>query len=327
MKFTVLVENQEACGLEGEHGLSLYIEYNGRKILLDAGQSAVFVRNAEKLGCDLAAVETAVLSHAHYDHAGGFETFFRVNQTASLYARAEGKAMDCWSIGEKQRYIGIPEQILREFPERFVWTNGLLQLCPGVWLVPHNTPELEKIGERTGMYRRRLIQSESYIGDEAVSEFEAQADTTRNQTESQASANIVRYETVSGEQGNETWREFIPDDFIHEHSLVIESEQGFVIFNSCSHGGVANIVEEVRCAFSGRQICAYVGGFHLKAPGSQCGMNCSEEEVERLGKSLLELGIHRIYTGHCTGEQGYEILKRVMGECLQPLVTGAVMEI
>lgn len=327
MKFTVLVENQEACGLEGEHGLSFYIEYNGRKLLLDAGQSAVFVRNAEKLGCDLAAVEAAVLSHAHYDHAGGFEVFFRVNQSALLYARAEGKALDCWSIGEKQRYIGIPEQILQEFPERFVWTEGLLQLYPGVWLVPHSTPGLEKIGERTGMYRRRLIQGNLDNGSEATPEFKIQADATRHQTEAEERANIVRCEIESGGQGNEVRSEFVPDDFAHEQSLVIESKQGLVIFNSCSHGGVANIVEEVRRAFPGRQICAYVGGFHLKAPGSQCGMNCSEEEVEQLGRSLLELGIRRIYTGHCTGERGFEILKSVMGECLQSLVTGAVAEI
>ena len=41
MKVTVLMENTalEGCGLTQEHGLSLYIEYRGRKLLLDAGAS------------------------------------------------------------------------------------------------------------------------------------------------------------------------------------------------------------------------------------------------------------------------------------------------
>ena len=300
VKFTVLVENQEACGLEGEHGLSIYIEYerlgrsgcndslihNKKKILLDAGQSSVFLRNAAKLGCDPAAVETAVLSHAHYDHAGGFGAFFKVNQKASVYARAEGKCMDCWSIGEKQRYIGIPEGILQEFPDQFVWVKELTEIAPGVWLVPHSTKGLGEIGVRTGMYRR----------------YPVQGNPDKKYT-------------------------FLPDDFSHEQSLVLESEQGLVIFNSCSHGGVANIVEEVRQAFLGKTICAYVGGFHLKAPGKQEGMNCSAEDVEQLGNTLLELGIRHIYTGHCTGTQGYEILKGVMGEVLHPLRTGMTVEL
>ena len=55
MKVTVLIENTapEGSDLAFEPGLSLYIEYNGKKILLDAGISGDFAANAEKLGVDL----------------------------------------------------------------------------------------------------------------------------------------------------------------------------------------------------------------------------------------------------------------------------------
>ena len=39
--------------------------------------------------------------------------------------------------------------------------------------------------------------------------------------------------------------QFVPDDFSHEQSLVLESERGLVLFNSCSHGGIVNIVQGV----------------------------------------------------------------------------------
>ena len=71
MYVTVLVENTSFTeGLRAEHGLSLYIEANDKKILFDMGQTELFADNAEKLGIHLADVDVAVLSHGHYDHGG-----------------------------------------------------------------------------------------------------------------------------------------------------------------------------------------------------------------------------------------------------------------
>lgn len=73
MKATVVVDNRGNGILSGEWGLCIYIEYGEKHILLDTGASDLFVQNAEKLGLDLTAVDAAVLSHAHYDHANGME--------------------------------------------------------------------------------------------------------------------------------------------------------------------------------------------------------------------------------------------------------------
>ena len=80
MKITVLVENTESEGLLCEHGLSLLIEHNDKKYLLDAGQSKMFMHNATKLNADIAGVEYAVLSHGHYDHSGGFFEYLKDNK-------------------------------------------------------------------------------------------------------------------------------------------------------------------------------------------------------------------------------------------------------
>lgn len=80
MKATVLSDNIPAENLGCEWGLSIFIEYHGKHILLDAGASGLFLTNADVLGLNMKDVDFGVLSHAHYDHADGIPEFFRVNR-------------------------------------------------------------------------------------------------------------------------------------------------------------------------------------------------------------------------------------------------------
>jgi hypothetical protein len=68
---TILVDNQAGDGLMAEHGLSLWIETEGRRILFDAGHGPALESNARALGVDLGTSDTLVVSHGHYDHTGG----------------------------------------------------------------------------------------------------------------------------------------------------------------------------------------------------------------------------------------------------------------
>jgi len=86
VKIVALMENTaDREDLQSEHGLSLYIEAGNRRILFDMGQSGLFAENAEKLGIELAKVDTAMVSHGHYDHGGGLETFLQINGFAPVY--------------------------------------------------------------------------------------------------------------------------------------------------------------------------------------------------------------------------------------------------
>ena len=75
MNITSLIENTSHRGLPVEHGLSLYIESRGKHILFDMGQSTLFAENAERLGVSIRDVDVAVVSHGHYDHGVGLQTF------------------------------------------------------------------------------------------------------------------------------------------------------------------------------------------------------------------------------------------------------------
>ena len=105
MKMVVLVENSSRCRLCAEHGLSVYIEYEGKTYLLDTGATALFAENAKELGIDLSKVDTAFLSHAHYDHSGGFEEFFKENDKAAVYMQ-ETSAENCFYRTEGKSFTG-----------------------------------------------------------------------------------------------------------------------------------------------------------------------------------------------------------------------------
>lgn len=44
--------------------------------------------NANKLGIDLKNIDTAALSHCHYDHSGGYDGFFSENSKAKVYLQS-----------------------------------------------------------------------------------------------------------------------------------------------------------------------------------------------------------------------------------------------
>ena len=131
MKIAVLLENT-ACpeGIKAAHGLSLYLETPGHKLLFDMGPNAAFAGNAQTLGVDLERVDIAFLSHGHYDHAGGLDLFCRRNSAAGIYVQAAALA-PCWSAGKGEpRYIGVPRSGLAH-RDRFILCRGDRRLLCG----------------------------------------------------------------------------------------------------------------------------------------------------------------------------------------------------
>lgn len=266
---SVVIDNKACNGLKGEWGLSIVVDYKGKKILVDAGASDLFIDNMAKLNIDIRDIDYAMLSHAHFDHANGIPAFFKKNDKAKFYIRETTKD-NCYA---KRlffyKYIGIPKRMMDEYDDRIEVVSGDYKLMDGVYLLPHKTANLENIGKKEKMYLK----------------------------------------TDNG---------YVFDNFAHEQSLVVDTDKGLVIINSCSHGGAVNIINEVKNTFKDKHIYGIIGGFHL--------YNKKDAEVLEVAECIKDTGIEFVCTGHCTEERAYNILKGVLKDKLIQLHSGLIME-
>ena len=78
LKITTLMDNVPSSrrGLVAEHGLSYFVETDVESFLFDCGQGPHTVENAQVLGL-ARQTDAVILSHAHYDHCGGYRYFIR----------------------------------------------------------------------------------------------------------------------------------------------------------------------------------------------------------------------------------------------------------
>jgi 7,8-dihydropterin-6-yl-methyl-4-(beta-D-ribofuranosyl)aminobenzene 5'-phosphate synthase len=112
------------------------------------------------------------------------------------------------------------------------------------------------------------------------------------------------------------------DPFDHELILVIKASGRLMIFSGCSHRGILNILDSVRRTFPDMPIELLVGGFHLIDSSASNKLAGNPQEIENLGRTLLEYPVKQYYTGHCTGQKAFDLLHTVMGERLQYFATG-----
>ena len=124
------------------------------RVLLDTGATGLFAENAALMGIDLNTVDFTVLSHAHWDHANGYETFFALNDHAPLYLQ-DGTAENCYTNQDgEMEYCGIFEGCLEQYRDRIRYVNGKYMAAPGIWLLSHTAPGLDEVGRKAHMFIR-----------------------------------------------------------------------------------------------------------------------------------------------------------------------------
>jgi len=108
----------------------------------------------------------------------------------------------------------------------------------------------------------------------------------------------------------------VPDDFRHEQYLLIEEAGKRILVSGCSHKGILNLVSWFRPD-------VLIGGFHfMKVDPVGSGT-----EFLRHAASVLMSYPTVYYTGHCTGDQQFDVLKAWMGDRLIGIHSGSSFSI
>lgn len=136
IRITTLSENTANYGYLAEWGLSILVEVNGTKTLMDTGLSFSAVHNAQLMGIDLATVDRIVISHGHSDHIGGLREVLKIRGEVEVIAHPDiwGSKYTRRSGQTVEQYIGIPfsREELESLGARFNLTREPFRISENV---------------------------------------------------------------------------------------------------------------------------------------------------------------------------------------------------
>lgn len=220
------------CLCCGAHGLSLLLTASKKSIthtiLFDAGpEGEVFKRNVNKLNVNLDKIEEIVLSHGHWDHAGGFLTALNLIKTA------DPKQKIVFQLNPDMFYQRATKS-----------ADG--QICP-FKKVP-SVEELKSNGAEVinSEDSRLLLDQMFYLSGEIP--------------------RVTEYEKGFPEHFRQLPdKEWVPDPLILDERFLVVNvrDKGLIVFSACSHAGIINVLKHVQELFPNIPLYAVIGGFHL----------------------------------------------------------------
>ncbi|GAB6148719.1 MBL fold metallo-hydrolase [Stetteria hydrogenophila] len=110
-----------------------------------------------------------------------------------------------------------------------------------------------------------------------------------------------------------------PDRVDDEIALAVNTRSGVVVLSGCSHSGIVSITRKAVRVTGNDRVLAVIGGFHL--------VNATMERIRRTIEGLDELGVQRVYSGHCTGLQAEAEMLKHFGDRFTKIHAGMVIDL
>lgn len=215
------------------HGLSVLLtatlDGKQRTVLFDAGPAAAtFQRNAEILGVDFSSIEAVVLSHGHWDHAGGL-----VAAVESISGSRARKSFTCYV------HPGMFRQRATKRPDGQLYVN-------------ERVPDPERLAA-AGAQVVNTREPQSVAGGAFYLSGEIPRVTSYE-------AGVPNHLTRSLD--GTSWE---PDPLIMDERFISVhvKGKGQFIFSACSHAGLINVLTQARAAFPSVPLYGVMGGLHL----------------------------------------------------------------
>lgn len=244
------------------HGLALLLTATKdgltRQLLFDAGPDPeLFERNARVLGLDLSGVDDIVLSHGHWDHAGGLLRALR------LIRKDAAKRVNCHVNSGMfvRRGLAVGEHVL-EF-EPVPSADELDSAGASVVISDDDRCVGERFFYLSGEIPRRTSFEEGFVGH-------------------------LRWDEARGR--------WVDDALItDERYLAMRIKgRGLLVFSACSHAGSVNVLRDAMSRFPNEKPFALMGGLHLSGLAMERKI---EPTIDALYESGLELIIPAHCTG------------------------------
>jgi 7,8-dihydropterin-6-yl-methyl-4-(beta-D-ribofuranosyl)aminobenzene 5'-phosphate synthase len=245
------------------HGLALVITTHGpagpRTLLFDGGPVDYAVeRNGVRLGIDFGAIGAAMLSHGHWDHAGG------IPRALGMIVQANGgNAVPLYLHPGMFRPRGALQ------PD-----GGVLPMQP----IPHPADWT-------------LLGAEPVVTDTAQTVLDDRFFVSGEIPRITAYEKGLAGQVCRPSEGA-PWE---PDPLLKDERFlaVHVRNKGLVVFSACSHAGIVNVLHHARALFPEVKLHAVMGGFHLAGPTEAI----IPETVRDLGTFGLDLIIPAHCTG------------------------------
>lgn len=113
-------------------------------------------------------------------------------------------------------------------------------------------------------------------------------------------------------------RKRMQDVFSHEQCLVISTEGKHLLLSGCAHNGILNILDKYKSIYH-KMPDVVISGFHMMKKSEY-----TREETEIIQDTAREL--YKLdtlfYTGHCTGQPAFDMMREIMGEKLMQIHSG-----